>query len=279
MSEAACRLRVMSFNIWCDHPRHPAWTLRLPPAVSLLRYHRPDVIGGQEFRLNQIRDIERELPEYHWVGVGRDDGKEAGEFSPIFYRHERFQPAESGTFWLSAAPENPGKGWDAMCPRVVTWARLLDRESGCGYTHFNTHFDHFGRRARREGARLLLRRIAALSDGKTVVVTGDLNCLEGSAAYTTLTGPVPPGDRPAVLRDTLRCCHFPPLGPRKTWGGFLPGKLGGARLDYIFAGEEVDVWQHAVLTDHGHDGRYPSDHRPVVAELEIRRHAVHGKNR
>ena len=270
MSEAACRLRVMSFNIWCDHPRHPAWSQRLPVALSLLRYHRPDVIGGQEFRLNQLHDLARELPDYRWIGAGRDDGQEAGEFCPIFYRHERFEATASGTFWLSPDPDVPGKGWDAACPRVVTWVRLVDRESGCAYTHFNTHFDHFGRRARRESARLILERIAALPDAGAVVVTGDLNCLESWAAYAILTG--------GGLRDTLRCCHFPPLGPRKTWGGFLPAKLGSARLDYIFAGQGVTVWQHAVLTDHGHGDRYPSDHRPVVAELEIPAHAVHGKS-
>lgn len=251
----------MSFNVWCDHPRHPAWSLRLPVAVSLLRYHQPDVIGGQEFRLNQLRDVARELPEYRWVGAGRDDGREAGEFCPILYRHKRLEAVESGTFWLSADPKIPGKGWDAAYPRVVTWARLVDRATGHTLTHCNTHFDHLGRRARRESARLLLDQIAALSDGRAVVVTGDLNCLESSAAYAILTG--------GGLRDTLRACQFPPLGPRKTWRGFLPGGLTSARLDYIFVGEGVTVRQHTVLTDHGPGGRHPSDHYPVVAELEF----------
>ena len=273
MSEEAGRLRVMSFNIWCDHPRHPAWARRLPVAAGILRYHRPDVIGGQEFRLNQLLDLARELPAYRWVGAGRDDGKEAGEFCPIFYRHNRLRVLESGTFWLAPEPASPGKGWDAACARVVTWARLADHRGGV-FTHFNTHFDHFGREARRESARLLLRRIGALSDGKAVVVTGDLNCLESSTAYAVLTGKTSPEPGQPGLRDTLRCGRFPPLGPRKTWRGFLPGSLTGARLDYIFIGEGVTAWQHAVLTDHGDDGRCPSDHRPVVAELEIHAGAV-----
>jgi endonuclease/exonuclease/phosphatase family metal-dependent hydrolase len=248
----------MSFNCWADYPGHAPWSRRQEMVLSMLRFHQPDVLGAQELLLPMLRGLEAGLPDYAWVGVGRDDGREKGEFTPIFYRHDRFDLLAADTFWLAPDPAAPARGWGAACARTVTWAKLRHRPSERESFHFNTHFDHFSAKARRESARLLLRRIDDLTAGRPVVVTGDLNCRESSAAYGILTG--------SALKDARACGENPPLGPRKTWRGFLPGGVGGGRLDYVFVSGGIRVIQHAVLADHW-DGRFASDHLPVAADL------------
>jgi endonuclease/exonuclease/phosphatase family metal-dependent hydrolase len=260
-SAEASRFRIMSFNAWRDHPSHAPWSRRRELFLSILKFHRPDVIGAQEFLLPMIRLIENDLPEFAWIGAGRDDGREAGEFTPIFYRRDRFELLAQNTFWLAPDPAAPSRGWGAACARTVTWARLRRREDGAEYCHFNTHFDHFSARARRESACLLRREIDALAGGAPVVITGDLNCRENSVPYALLTGA-------DAFLDARACGEYPPLGPRKTWRGFLPGGIGGGRLDYIFVNRKVRVLQHATLADHW-DGRYASDHLPVAADIAL----------
>ena len=146
-------LRVMTFNFWTDHPRHPAWAGRRDGAAAIVARHRPDLLGGQELLRTQLDDLAARLPDYAWLGVGRDDGANGGEFNPIFYRRDRCEPCASGTFWLSPEPGRPGsRGWGAACPRVATYARFADLADGGEWWHFNTHLDHASFRARREGS-------------------------------------------------------------------------------------------------------------------------------
>lgn len=212
-----------------------------------------------------IRDLAERLPEYCWVGVGRNDGKEAGEYTPIFYHRERWELGGSGHFWLSAACDLPGKGWDAVCCRVVAWAHLRQVGSGRRYFHFNTHFDHLGRNARLQSALLLLRKVQELAGDNPAIVTGDLNCRESSAPYRLLTGQLPfsePSMTIPGLRDTRYASATQPEGPAKTYRGFL-GMLGLGRIDYVLATDRLKTLRHAVLDD----GAGASDHRPVLAEL------------
>ena len=260
----------MTFNFWTDHPRHPPWAGRRDGAAAIVARHRPDLLGGQELRAHQVADLAARLREdYAWLGVGRDDGAGGGEFNPVFYRRERFEPRDGGTFWLSPEPDQPGsRGWGAACPRVVTWARFAERVGdGAGTDDvwlFNTHLDHASFRARREGARLLVRRVHDLAGpGARVVLTGDLNGGERSAAVVTLRG--------GGWRDSFRAAakQTPGGARQKTWRGFHGSGLGAARLDYVFTlGEDVHVSHHAVLDDRGADGRIVSDHRPVLVDLE-----------
>ncbi len=256
-------MRVMTFNFWTDHPRHPPWTGRRDGAAALITRHRPDLLGGQELLRRQLDDLAVRLPDYAWLGVGRDDGADGGEFNPIFYRRERFEPLDTGTFWLSPEPTRLGsRGWGAACPRVVTWARFADRENGGEWWQGNTHLDHASFRARRESARLLVRKIQELvrPGARAVILTGDLNGGERSAAVATL--------RAGGLRDTFHVSETAPQGPRRTWRGFHNSGLGAARLDYVFVGgEEVSVHRYEVLDDRGGDGRIVSDHRPVLVTL------------
>ena len=255
-------LRVMTFNFWTDHPRHPAWVGRRDGAAAIVTRHRPDLLGGQELVSSQLNDLRARLPDYAWLGVGRDDGRDGGEFNPIFYRGDRFDLRASGTFWLSPEPERPGsRGWGAACPRVATYARFADREDGGEWWHFNTHLDHASFRARREGARLILRRIQGLAGpGARVVLTGDLNGGGRSASVAIF--------RAGGLRDSFHATETPAVGPRRTWRGFHGTGLGAARLDFVLVSEEkIRVAGYAVLDDRGADGRIVSDHRPVLAVL------------
>ena len=139
--------RVMTYNIRLDTPRDGInqWRLRKDRVADLIRYHRADLLGVQEALPNQMVDLKTALPGFNWYGAGRDDGKEQGEFSAIFYRSDRFQLLDKGTFWLSEAPETPGsKGWDADVTRVCSWVKLRDRWTFQTLYHFNTHFDHVG---------------------------------------------------------------------------------------------------------------------------------------
>jgi endonuclease/exonuclease/phosphatase family metal-dependent hydrolase len=260
-------LRVMTFNIRYDNPRDGvnAWPNRKDWVASLIRFHGADAVGVQEALLRQLGDLDARLPGWARVGVGRTDGREAGEFSAILFRTDRLEPLESGTFWLSPTPEVPGsKGWDAAIERVATWARFRDRRTGCRYLHLNTHFDHLGEQARQESARLIRRRLPELAAGLPVIVTGDLNATPSSAAYRiftrdTIAGAIPP------LADAYAVSRTGHYGPNSSWTEFKAIDPGH-RIDYVLVSPGVDVLAHGVLTD-SWEGRFPSDHMPVLATV------------
>lgn len=260
-------LRVMTFNlrldIASDGPN--AWPFRKDWVAALIRFHEPDAIGVQEALAHMLTDLDARLPGFARIGVGRADGRQGGEFSAILYRTDRLELLDSGTFWLSPTPGVPGsKGWDAAIERVATWGRFRDRRSGCRYVHLNTHFDHIGEQARQESARLVRQRLAALAAGSPIIVTGDLNADPMSAPYRVLTGDtiadgVPP------LRDafvTSRAGHY---GPTSSWTAFRAIEPG-RRIDYVLVSSEIAVLTHGILPD-SWDGRFPSDHLPVLASV------------
>lgn len=260
-SDTTAQLRVMSYNIRYDTPDDGVdqWTKRKERVASLIRYHQPDLLGVQEALGHQIRDLATALPQYAWYGVGRDDGKEEGEFSAIFYNQRRFELLDKGTFWLSPQPEKPSKGWDAAIVRICSWVKLQDRETGSAFYHFNTHFDHKGVKARENSANLLRERIAAIAGNTPVVLTGDFNTTDDTPAYAYLTR----GDR---LKDSLQEAKWGHHGPMGTFSSFDVATKLGKRIDFIFVTDGFGVLQHAILTD-AQQGKYPSDHLPVVAIL------------
>ena len=263
-------LRVMSFNVWSDRPRNARWSRRLELIVDMLRSTEPDTMGLQEPDLRMVQDLQARMSEYSWVGVGRDDGGSEGELNPIFYRSDRLALLEHNTFWLAAECNVPTRGWDAYCRRIVTWARFTDVTSGSEFFHFNTHFDHFGRKARRESARLLLTQISAIAGGAPVVVTGDFNCREKSVTYRSLTtGADKEGKHSGQgLRDSFYAAAQQVHRPKKTWRGLPAGGLGSARIDYIFVNDQISVRTYAVIADK-EPGRRASDHLPVIADVEV----------
>ena len=236
----------------------------------MVRFHGADVVGLQEALRNQIADLEAALPRFGWFGTGRSAERD-GEHCAVLYRRDRLEVLAESTFWLSETPEVAGsRGWDAALPRIVTWGRLRDRRTGAIFHLFNTHFDHKGETARRESARLLLRKVDEIAgrDGP-VVLTGDFNTTPDSEPYHILT--TGDGTRPTFV-DALHASSYPHHGPTSSWNAFKAIEPG-RRIDFILVRPPVEVRQHGILSD-TFDGRFPSDHLPVLAEVGIGRMAV-----
>ena len=260
-------MKVLSFNLWSDAPRNNSWLRRRDVIARVFQQNEPDLCGLQEATLPMIRDLNERLPQYGWIGHGREDGGELGEHTPIFYRTDRFTLREGGSFWLAPICDRPGRGWDAFCCRIVTWVRLVESVNEREVVHFNTHFDHLGRRARVQSALMLLRKIEEIAGTTPAIVTGDLNCRESSAPYRLLTGQLPftnGASEENALRDTLYDAEQAPEGPRKTFRGLL-GLFGLGRIDYVFVNRGLRTRRHAVLDE----AIGASDHRPVLAELRF----------
>lgn len=255
-------VRVMSFNIRYDEPRDGvnAWSNRKQKVADVIRFHKADLVGVQEALLTQLRDLELMLPDMAWCGVGRSDGKQAGEYSAILYRKSRFQLLECKTFWLSPTPDIVGsKGWDAALPRIVTWAKFRDGVTKQTFIHFNTHFDHIGQAARVESATLILQRITEAAGKLPFVLTGDFNVVESNEAYKTIA---------AGMSDARYVSANPHFGGDSTWTGFKQIEPG-RKIDYIFVRKGMKVIEHGILSDQW-NGLFASDHLPVLAEIEIK---------
>jgi endonuclease/exonuclease/phosphatase family metal-dependent hydrolase len=263
-------IRVMTFNIRLNTPSDSsdAWPFRKEMAASMIRFHKADLAGLQEALPGQIDDLQKQLPEFAWFGVGRDDGANKGEFSCIFYRKERFQRVNGSTFWLSETPDQPGKGWDAAFPRIVTWLEVKDMASGKTFYHFNTHFDHRGEIARKESAALLVLKVHQLAAGKPAVITGDFNCSAESVPYQIITGDCS-GDAAMKFIDSKTIARYGHHGPTTTWTGFKSAFWPERQaIDHIFVSEGITVFFHGTLSD-TFDGRFPSDHMPVIIEINM----------
>jgi len=263
-------LRVMTFNIRLNTPVDGpnAWPYRKEIAASMIRFHKADMAGLQEALKNQVDDLETLLPEYDWFGVGRDDGKEAGEFMAVFYRKDRLEVIEDSTFWLSESPAVPTMGWDAMCYRVVTWGKFKDLRTRQTFYLFNTHFDHIGETARQESAKLLLESIDRIAGTSPVIVTGDFNATQDSEPYRIVTEGLTENTTIKLI-DTKSVSIYPHHGPNGTITWFESANLeDNSTIDYIFIKNDVSVLLHGTLSD-SFDGRFPTDHMPVLAEIFI----------
>lgn len=259
-------LRVMSFNVRYGTARDDdnSWPNRRQFVIETIRANNPDVIGLQEVLEFQARELREALPDYGFVGVGRDDGVNQGEFVPVMYRKTLLQPVDCGYCWLSPQPDCPGvKGWDAACPRMLTWVRLGFRRSPLNSVHvINTHFDHVGQRARLGSARVIRRMTDALG-GKPVIVTGDFNCGPGSPPYEVLTG-----DRGnlAELHDAHAALGLAETDVG-TYHGFQ-GKRSGQRIDLVLFNRRFEPLD-STIDRRTFEQRYPSDHFPVTATLRL----------
>ena len=251
---------VMSFNVRYDNPGDGvhAWAHRKEHVAAIML--RADVVGVQEALMGQVLALDSLLTDYSWFGVGRDDGKTLGEFTPVFYRSSAFILLDHGTFWLSETPSVAGSvGWDAALPRIATWGRLTHTASGTTFWIINVHFDHRGRAAREESAGLLFERAGEMAGNEPVIVTGDFNAAPGGVVYNTLTQ--------GRLADTRRVTRAPPKGPRGTFSGFTVDQRGmDAPIDYVFADRMLAVLSFEVI-ESVLDGLYASDHRPVLVRV------------
>lgn len=260
--KSAPELNAMSFNMRYDNPADGEnnWRYRRERVAEVIKRNSVDVFGAQELLINQLNDLKSLLPEYDEVGVGRRGGED-GEFNTVFYRKDRFELLDWGVFWLSETPEVVGsKGWDGACERLATWTVLRDR-SGRELFFINTHLDHVGEMARREGVALLMKRIAALSDGRPVVLTGDFNADPESdvIAHVVESG---------MLHHT-RDVAAERKGTPWSFSGFGNVPESDRKLiDFVFVNDGFETLTHEVLPD-TLDGGYVSDHAPVLVKLRF----------
>lgn len=241
------------------------WTARKEHLFEIIRREDADLLGLQEALDFQIDEIIKAAPRYGVVGVGRDDGREAGEYSAILFNKDRLRIAEAGTFWFSDTPAVPGsKSWGNTITRICTWARFIDRD-GRGFWHFNLHLDHQSQPSRERSTVLLRERINARTvKTEPVVVTGDFNVGETNPAMLTMTAAT--GGPPAFL-DTFRVLH---AGEQEvgTGNAFKFGNTRGDKIDYVLVQPGAEVLRAEILRD-SRQARYPSDHFPVVARVRL----------
>lgn len=264
--EVTSQIRVLSYNIRYNNPDDGinAWPNRSDSVSDIIGVRvKPDIVGLQEVLKDQLDDLEERLPAYASVGQGRDDGKDAGEFSPIFYRPDKFELIENDMFWLSETPDVPGsKSWDAAITRIVTWALFLEKETNQKFYVYNTHFDHRGERARLMSARMVVSRISEIEKDIPVIVTGDMNVQESSEVYSVFT-------EESVLLDARYVSKNGHTGPTTTSNNWEELRQPESRIDYIFVRGVSDVLNHIILDDR-YDGRFPSDHLPVMADIVLK---------
>lgn len=275
LSIAAQELTVCSYNIRYknrgDSIKGNGWQERCRAICSQLRWEHPDIIGTQEVLHAQLLDMEQALKDYRWIGVGRDDGKQAGEYAAIFYNPQRVELFDEGHFWLNETPDRPALGWDAACIRICTWGHFRDLLTKKDFFCLNLHMDHVGTTARREAAKLVMQRITTMTDGgkKLAVLTGDFNVPQTDELYALFT-------ESGVLKDCYTSAQecFAENG---SFNSFNPLTHTTERIDHIFVTPDATVEAFAIRTDSrwqpDNDGHYTcrvlSDHYPLFARIRF----------
>lgn len=258
---------VMTFNIRFDNPSDGinAWPGRLPLVASYLQTEMPDIVGIQESLHHQNLDLLSIMPGYAYVGSGRKDGLEGGEFSPIFFRTDRFKKLDHGQFWLSDTPDVPGSiGWEAVLPRVVAWVHLEDLRTRRDFFIFNTHFSHVSDLARRKSMEFMSEMISNIAKDTPVLVTGDFNINRGSRLYEDMVAYFMKNNR---LTNAHYLSKAPVLDTDNTFNGFRD-EMQPRVIDYIFADQHFEV--HGFAVDVVKDGDiFLSDHWPVRAIVRL----------
>ncbi len=267
-----------------DSIQGDGWKRRCPIICDMINFEAPDIFGSQEVLYPQLQDMLAALDSYDYIGVGRDDGKTAGEYSPIFYNKSTLDLLKSGTFWLSETPSIAGlKGWDAAFPRVCTWGQFTVKNGGYRFWYFNLHMDHIGVVARQEAAKLVVAKIKEMCNGAPVILTGDFNVDQNNIIFKTFTDS-------GILKDTFQAAKHRFI-TNGTFKSFKSDRYTDSRIDHIFVSPEFAVQGYGVLTnsywtpneesinkEQGKDApkeiklskyqrRNPSDHYPVMVKL------------
>ena len=281
MNVATYNLRLSYLG---DSLQGDGWGQRAPYVAKLIQYHEFDIFGTQEGKHHQLEDLKAMMPEYEYIGVGRDDGAQGGEYAAIFYKPERFELLDSGNFWLSEDTTQPNKGWDAECIRVCTWGKFLDKLSGNTFVHFNLHMDHIGVVARAESAKLILEKIKAFPEKLPVMLSGDFNVDQLNESYLLL-------QNSGILSDAYTTADMV-YANNGTFNAFQPDAMTEERIDHIFLSPEFKVKKYGILTDTyrspadetdtvdtsnfpkevglmKYTARTPSDHFPVAIRVEL----------
>jgi endonuclease/exonuclease/phosphatase family metal-dependent hydrolase len=263
--QSQTRLNLMSYNIRYDITTSNAspWTERHIAISSQIKRFDVDIVGMQEVLDHQRTQLLSDLPGFASIGVGRDDGQKAGEYSPIFYKVERFRVLSSGTFWLSPTPDVPSKGWDAALNRICTYAQFFDLKSNQSFWVFNTHFDHVGEEARMKSSVLILQKIQEVTKGtrQAVIFCGDLNLNDDHPTISFLQ---------AQMKDALLGSKHVESNMNKTFNNFDLENEASKRIDYIFTNEKAEVLTFETVVER-FGISYPSDHFPIFAKLCLNR--------
>lgn len=255
---------VATYNIRFDNPNDSLdlWKTRSSALTDLVQFHNFDIFGTQEALKNQLIDIKTKLPQYDYIGVGRTDGKEDGEFAAIFYKPNQFKLVQQGNFWLSTITDRPNVGWDAAYPRICTWGKFTEKASGLTFFVFNVHFDHKGVQARQESAKLILAKVKELAGKTPAILTGDFNVDETNESYLLLKNS-------GILKDAFEIAEVK-LAPNGTFNEFNVNSKPVGRIDHIFLTKEFEVQRYGILTN-TYNGRFPSDHFPVMIKIKYKK--------
>lgn len=256
--EAPKELKVMSYNIrmgTADDGTN-SWQYRYPATALMIEDQKPDIFGVQEALDFQIHFIEENCRYYKSVGVGREDGKKKGEHMSIFYNKKTVSLLKWGTFWLSETPEEPSKGWDAACFRSATWALMKDRKTGRKFYYVNTHLDHKGAEAQKNGLKLIVDRIDSINpEGYPMILTGDFNIRPDNPALKDLDARMSSARKIAEKTDD-----------HATFNGWAKPKSGNI-IDYIYVSGFTACPEYQTVTKKYADRTYVSDHYPIIARL------------
>lgn len=252
--------KIMTFNLRLnvESDGENAWPHRTKAVAEAIRHHDADIIGIQEGLHGMLTDLESLLPEYAWIGEGREGGSQ-GEYSAILYKTSKWNVKASGHFSLSDHPEQLGAmSWDTAHPRMCTWV-ALESHAGEGFAMFNTHLDHISEEAQQKGMELIRQRMKKLQDetGLPVVLTGDFNVRPGNAVVQGL--------EQDGYRNAYSILYQANQDVGATYHNFQGGEEGEP-IDYIFVSPDLQI-QHVLVDRERYDGRYPSDHYPVIAEV------------
>ncbi len=249
--------RVMSLNVLCWGEGENCIENRIPLVIEIIKKYAPSSFGVQEAHKKWIDALTAGLPGYNYVGVGREDGKEDGEYSAVFYQKDRFDASDYGNFWISETPDVPSKGWDSACTRIATYVKLTDKQTGESYVHFNTHLDHIGRQAQINGAKMIQEKAASFG-GVPVVATGDFNVEQGSDCYNTMVS-ANMADARFLAPDTDDCYTF-------HW--FKPDEYHDT-IDFIFVDKATVRPVKFKVVNEKVNGRFYSDHYAVYSDIEL----------
>lgn len=301
---SAQQLLVGSYNIRYknanDSIQGNVWSKRCQVICDQLNFMAPDIFGAQEVLYGQLQDMKQSLDGYDYIGIGRDDGKSAGEHEAIFYKKDKIRLLDHGDFWLSETPEKPGLGWDAVCVRICTWGKfsvvIPDHEQRRGlfglgpkmketvFYYFNLHMDHVGVVARREAAKLVVARIQQIAQGAPVFLTGDFNVDQTNEIYTIFT-------QSDLLKDSYDAARIR-FAENGTFNAFKTEYYTSSRIDHVFVSPELKVESYGVLTNSywtpdeteetlkssdapqeisfdNYVRRNPSDHYPVFVKVRF----------
>lgn len=251
-------MKVMSFNLLCAGRDEKQWFKRIPLVVRTIRKSDPDTFGVQEAHIGWMRALKGAFPDYGYIGIGRDNGKNLGEFSAVFYKKDKYKLLDSGHFWLSETPDKPGKGWDAACIRICSYAKLKDKSTGSEFIHMNTHLDHVGVLAMQNGAELIVARAQSFGD-LPVLLTGDFNVTPDSVPCATI--------KEGGFKDARDCAKI--TDHDYTFHAYQPdNKAEHSIIDYVFIKGDIQVRSLKVIRKKI-DGLYPSDHFPVLADVDF----------